>query len=403
MRALAPFLRGVAWLKRRQKYFFTSTYLHKIDKIWLEFSLCQMTLPNLTSSSSKIQTQSKYELMQRDWKLPLSPSEDAFGTIVRKLLPTFLPRIFLEGYVELASQVDRLPWPKAPKVIFTSNQHFSDDLFKAWAASKVTQGGKLVIGEHGGMGTNLFNASHSYQLAISNRFISTGWLDSECAHVTPVGNFRWNQRKISPKPVGKALLVCGIMPRYAFDIRSMMLSSQVTGYFEDQFDFVGTLPEALRGQLLVRITPTDYGWDQEGRWYERYPCVKLDRGTRPMWDVASECRLFIATYNATTYIDSLTLNFPTIIFWNSDRWEVKMEAKPYFEKLKSVGIFHETPTSAAIQIASIWNDVDAWWSSAPVQKARLEFCAIYSATPNDLLSRIRSILIEEANCANYVV
>ena len=34
---------------------------------------------------------------------------------------------------------------------------------------------------------------------------------------------------------------------------------------------------------------------------------------------SSKCRLFICTYNATTYIDCLFA--PTVIFWNPDRWE----------------------------------------------------------------------------------
>ena len=71
-------------------------------------------------------------------------------------------------------------------------------------------------------------------------------------------------------------------------------------------------------------------------------------------------------------------NIPTIIFWNPNHWELKKEVEPYFELLKSVGVFHETPESAAQKMIDVWNDISSWWHSKKLQTARQKFCKQFS-------------------------
>lgn len=338
-----------------------------------------------------------FDATRRNWKLEGAASSMAeFDMLVRELLPLFMPRVFVEGFGKLRHLVDTLPWPVSPQVIWTSNYHFAHDVFKLWAAEKHRKGTRLVWAEHGGLGTCAFNGAHSYELAVADRYLSTGWHSAEHPQVVPIGNFRQLNRRRRYKTDGRVLLVCGIMPRYAFDVRSMMLSSQVGEYFEEQFRFVGALPERLRPGLLVRLHSLDYGWRQQERWQKRHPEIALDEGQASFWKVAKTCRLLISTYNSTTYIDSFTLNVPTVLYWNPERWEVKDEALPLFAELARVGIFHETPESAAAHVAAIWNDVEEWWRRPDVQEARMLFCRQYAASPSNSIERIESILREEA-------
>ena len=54
----------------------------------------------------------------------------------------------------------------------------------------------------------------------------------------------------------------------------------------------------------------------------------------------------------------------------------------------------ETPESAAQQMAAIWNDVDAWWSSPVVREVLQRFKERYCHLPDDLLDRIEHALRE---------
>ena len=82
------------------------------------------------------------------------------------------------------------------------------------------------------------------------------------------------------------------------------------------------------------------------------------------------------------------MNIPTVIFWNPNHWEIRDSAQPYFDELKEVGIFHETPESAAQHIISVWDDVEYWWSSKTVYKAVQKFCGRFSYTSGEPLKSI---------------
>jgi putative transferase (TIGR04331 family) len=79
------------------------------------------------------------------------------------------------------------------------------------------------------------------------------------------------------------------------------------------------------------------------------------------------------------------------MFWNPEHWELKEQAKPYFELLEKIGIFHTTPQSAAKKMIEIWDDVDDWWYSSETQKARKVFIDQYARLPEEPLNLLQDI------------
>jgi putative transferase (TIGR04331 family) len=312
------------------------------------------------------------------------------------MLSMQIPTIYLEGYKKLQSQVAGLAWPDKPRLIFTSNAYNSDDVFKAWAAEKVEFGAPLVIGQHGGhygVGRWSFTEDHEYK--ISDCYLSWGWSDESHPKVKPVGQLK------GKRPLGvrhakqpSALLVTYAMPRYSYWMYSTPVASQWFYYLEDQIRFVESLPKRIQDSLMVRLYPSDYGWGQFNRWRNRFPTLQLDTGGLDINRLIRRSRIYISTYNATTFLESFTMNVPTVIFWNPNYWELRDSAIPFFEELKKVGIFHERPESAASHVAAIWDDVDAWWTSLEVKAVREKFCRHYSNLPDDLLNRLNCALQE---------
>lgn len=191
-----------------------------------------------------------------------------------------------------------------------------------------------------------------------------------------------------------------VHPRYSYHMYSTPVASQWLDYFEDQFRFIAALPESLRGQLVVRLYKQDYGWDQKLRWQDRWPGVRLDEGTASIIPLIKKSRLYISTYNATTFLESLALNIPTIIFWNPKHWELNESATTYIDRLSTVGIFHATPESAANHMTKVWDDVVGWWGSESVQTVRKAFCHRYSRTPEHPLDEIELLLKRIARSAH---
>ena len=142
----------------------------------------------------------------------------------------------------------------------------------------------------------------------------------------------------------------------------------------------------------MRLHAWDYGWSQAARWQDRHPDVRLDSGTGPIEPLIRQSRLYMATYNSTTYLETLSRNIPTIMFWNPKHWELRPSAQPYFDRLKQAGIFHETPEFAAAKVAEVWSNVAEWWNQPEVQDARLYFCERFARMPENSIQVLKEAL-----------
>lgn len=388
---LASYTSGL--LCRDNEFFFISSYLGVKQDLRLQLKLGQ--IPKLWRPVAVPIVQ--VDLAARQWQLPTLNSAD-FPSLVRRLIPKQIPTAYLEGYRNLANLTSNLPWPKRSKAIFTSNSFNADDVFKCWAAGKVEIGAPLVIGQHGGnYGMALWGFTEDHQIAIADRYLTWGWSEPNQSKITPVGNFKGFGKSCAIHKTGVALLVAMVLPRYSYHMYSVPVAAgQWQSYFDDQCRFVQALPEGLRDQLLIRLFPQDWGYYQKQRWQDRFPDIQLDEGVQPMAALMKNTRLYISTYNSTTYLESMSLNFPTLMFWNTKHWELRDSALPFFEKLKSVGIFHDTPESAARQMAEVWDDVAGWWQSAAVQLVRSEFCERYAHTPEKPIDDMEKLFREIA-------
>lgn len=390
--------RAASVLTRDHDAFFLFTYLPYRDEMRIHRRLGQM--PQLWRSVPPVR--STVEWGQRQWVV-IGESRSEFEICVRALIALQIPTVYLEGYGQLVEQVADLPWPRQPKLIWTSNSAIADDVFKAWVARKAEQGAPLVIGQHGGLygvGRWLFLEDH--EIAISNCYLSWGWAAAGQPKVKPVGQLN-RKSPLGIRHAGQpgALLVEAITPRQSYVMGSSIVASQWLDYFNDQCVFVEHLPEPIRNALTVRLSSLDWGWEQTRRWHERFPDLHLDEGHSSIDDLIRRSRIYISTYNATTYLESFTMNVPTVIYWNPNHWELRDSAIPYFEELKRVGIFHETPESAAHHVATIWDDVDAWWNSLAVREVLERFKQRYCYLPDDLLDRVeatlREVIVDSSN------
>ena len=341
----------------------------------------------------------------REWIVEGKCNND-FETFLRNIIPKQIPISYLENYKSILNQANKTKWPNKPKLIFTSNNHESDDIFKIYAAEKVFNGSKLIIGQHGGnYGTAKFNFAEDHEIKISDYFFSWGWDDNN-TKIKKVGFLKQLKYKPTSEKNKNVFLVTATVPRYSYWIYSIIISSQWESYLKDQFTFVEKLDKKIQNHLKVRLHPKDYDWFQFERWSKKFPKIDIDKGKNPIINELSSCKIFISTYNATTFLESIVSNIPTIIYWNPYYWELRNSAIPYFEKLREVGIFHESPESAANFLNKIWNDIDSWWNSSEVKNALVLFKKQYCDDSGNIVDKIEFSLrqiMQEKIYENYKV
>ena len=362
-------------LFRRGGVVMSHDYLRRFAKIKLSLLLRQ--IPSKTQQRRL--PNAPVDATSRTWVLKTGV-EDTFAEALATIIPRYLPTCYLEGYAAASKLAEATGSVGDPQVIMTANAFSSDDRWKMWAAFNCERGSKLVIAQHGGhYGSGAWSASQRHEIAISDRYLSWGWRDSKQPKVYPAPATKLiGMRRHRPRRSGKCLQVVTSFPRQSYWMFSVPVGSQGQRYLDDQFTFAAALSLEVRADLIVRLYSSDYGWDQEQRWKEIEPDIATDSGDSELEILLNQTRLYVATYNATTFLESFTQGIPTVMFWNPEFWELSESAQPYFDALRQARVLFEDPVTCASHLNSIWNDVPTWWASSDVQRAVTEFRAQYA-------------------------
>ncbi len=337
-----------------------------------------------------------------DWKKReqcfFNSGKTPFEQLLSQLLFKQIPLVYLEGYSDLWKCTS--DWPQTPKLIYTVHA-YDNDVLKCWMAEQCETGTKLVVGQHGGLyGTALRHAMEDHEICISDRYMSWGWNKSMHSKVMmlPASKILTKATKLKPDPTGKLLWCAMTLSRYSYWMYSGPVASEMLTYWKEQQRFIQTVSPDVHRLLLLRLYPNNtYGWDELEFWQDFDHSLEVYQGSQSMDTQLNQSRLFIGTYNATTYLETFAANFPTVLFWNPKHWELRLSAAPYFEKLRTVGILHDTPESAAALVNEIVDDPQTWWKQPEIQKVKNEFCQQFAHTSAKWLWQWRRVLI---SCKN---
>jgi putative transferase (TIGR04331 family) len=387
-------VRASAWLCRRglralKPFSIHAPYLRMSERFKLEILLGQ--IPMVTSYTPLPLTPANASW--RSWHLHADP-KDLFQSALASAVREYLPTCYLEGYRESSEAWEGNGFPSKARVIMTANSFSIDERWKYWAASRSEMGAKIVIVQHGGhYGAGAWNASQMSEIAMSDRYLSWGWSDTGQPSVRPAPATRLIGMKKRPsKNDGICLQVTCALERYHGEMFSMPLGPELKHYLDDQLEFAASLSTSVRSELLVRVFPQDFGWDLLERWEDADPQITTDNGRLNFNDLLKNTRLYVATYNATTFLESFTQGIPTVMFWNPKQWELAEAAKPYFELLRQASILFDDPVSCAQHINAIWEDVPGWWSTPQVSEAVRIFCTQYAYVGRRPLRELRTAL-----------
>jgi putative transferase (TIGR04331 family) len=315
-----------------------------------------------------------------------------FEGLLNHLIPKQIPIAYLEGFSYLKRK-GKDDFPKKVKTIITTKSYHFDEAFKVWSAEKVSMGSKFLINQHGGnMGSSLVNSSENHQIKISDLFYSWGWEKKNKNTIKPLSALKLNCLKVvTPNYNGQILLALTSHPRYSYIMYSSPIASQFLNYINDQITFAENLDQPVKELLCVRLDRRKYGWDIKSRFRDAGLEIVFDNKEN-LFKKLKECRLCISTANSTVFLETFSLNYPTLLFWDPKIWELRYSARPFYDELKRVGILHDTPESASMKVNEISDDPQKWWDQPNVQNAKNLFCKRFAYTNNHFIKEWRKEL-----------
>jgi putative transferase (TIGR04331 family) len=361
-----------------KKVVFVASYIPLKSELLLQIKLKQ--IPFYLQLNRNIRQFDFNSEMRKSIKLYVE--DNPFENLLSQMIVEQLPKCYIEGYSAI-NELALKSFPNKPRIIFTANAHWSSELFRFWAAYHSNVNAKYILYQHGGhYGTGLWSFADEHEISTADVFYTWGWKKENSSKTKPMPNDKLSKlEQIKPEKNGHILLVTMTLPPYSYWMYSTpTAASGVVSYIQDQLEFIENLTAEARKLLLVRLFKEDFGYSQEERFKDAFPDIQCYSGEKTMYQQLGESRLFIGTYNATTFLETFAANFPTVLFWNPNHWELNSSAKPYFDELRQVGILHNTAESAAKIVNQIYDDPESWWEQKEIQEVRQRFCYQYART-----------------------
>jgi putative transferase (TIGR04331 family) len=311
----------------------------------------------------------------------ISFGDDVFSKCLSSMLFSDMPKSFIEGYMPIV-EIGKKKYPGSPKVIFSANSWWSDEVFKCWAASCAENGTLLLGTPHGGTyGPRLDLSSLKHETSIVDYYYSWGWNREEYrSKIIPMPATKlMGYRSIDANNDKNGILwATTVVPRYiAFEF-PLTTPELFQEYLLWQKRFVEALSSKSISAICLRPHSIDYGWGVISRLKECIPDLRVDSQKIPFSESINNCRLYVCDHLSTTYAEALAANKPTILFCSPENNKFTSDAEQHFDLLRNVGILFDSPEAAAEAVNNVYGDVESWWNDPERQKAvsvfRDQFC-----------------------------
>lgn len=321
----------------RNSMVITQTYLGRFREAWLSISLGQA--PSLFEISNFKQIGET----NHSRKISFS-SNDSLESTAQKILQVLMPASVLEEFTSTLKKAYALGYSKRPKLIFTSNNFDTDDIFKVYLSRHLEELA-YVVGQHG----NNYGVKPRTrpEERTCDHFLSWGWR-SDGGKVTPVGVLKPRLKSGISKKNGNVLI---LRDNVKYDFQADYKKFEAL-YIENIIDFCEELNNL---SVPLEIRPHSGTTDEE---VERlrskissWPHITIQSGPIPFAREVKRKRNFIFGYDSTGLLELATIGRDFFLFEPEGLGSVSPEFIKNYEHLMAAGLLEVDPKKAARKVA----------------------------------------------------
>lgn len=330
----------------------------------------------------------------RTWTVNLQPNhllEDLLNT----LIPAYLPTCFLEGWREHGTVIKRAALG-TPKNIVVDMRHYADVSVSRWIADCVESGSRLLVWQHGGSyGSAPLHTPRDHDLAVADLFLSWGWSLDSNSHVIPFATTKPPSHEInlaSSIRGSEILVAIHDLDRYPTWIGSGPSGSQELRMLTSLRRLLMALPDNLRSNVRLRFASNKNGWHIPEIIMSEFPDVGVSDYRIPYPQALGSARFAVHTADATTLVESLLHNIPTLLLVDQAVMHFTPSAAAAVDVMRRNQMAFDDPDDLAAQIRDTWDRSAGWWQSEAVLACRQNYLETYGRLGPDPAMQLARIL-----------
>lgn len=327
--------------------------------------------------------------------LNYKPSNN-FESFFREKIIEMMPLCYLEGYQNIISNNKENKEKKLPKVMFLQFDEIMSDnaSYLEWVSYNKIKGSKIFLIQTGG---DIFTP----KLEIREEFAKNKIYDVL---------FHYGKKNLGDKIIGagfeRVFFNEEVLPNYKGNIILALYPGDgySTGllsttkpfqddwneYLDDKISFLENLTPEIREKIIIRLKKRHHFNDPNRDYFKmeeniktRFPDVKFNDYKESLNELVPKTSIIIVTHNATTLLETLSKNIPTLMLMDFNKYKLSKTANELYKELVRIGILHFKAASAAEKLLSVWKDPKEWWNSKEVQGIRQKFCEEYAYYPKN--------------------
>jgi putative transferase (TIGR04331 family) len=332
----------------------------------------------------------------------LPPHADRFDRFFFETLPEFMPRVFIEYFIPVASQINQ-QLSHYTNLEYAVSEMWLSETYECLALALLGERGvKHIYNEHNYNEYPFYANQLHQQTSVPDIFLAHGNYSAPINNLVNAGSlFEFVPDSPPVEKKNKLLYVSGIgLAKYSnYSHVYMDTSEHVPIYYGFKRKFFEAIDDRIRSCMVYRSYPRDeYSRMWEMYWDDRYIMsdllagITLDDCKRPCKSMMAETSLVVVDYMSTTHLEALSMNIPTVFFVRWDSAHFSDANKDFLEELIEVGICQSDPKAAAQFISSILDNPSSWWMTEKVQAARTRFLARNVGDPQSAINYYLGLL-----------
>lgn len=310
---------------------------------------------------------------------------DDFDKFVFETLRYGMPKLLVEEFNYNYDNLNRYfdtNFPNLKTVLCESWIGSSKDAFAIAVLSN--RGVEHLSIEHNYISHCYLGSNLKYLAPIADKYITFGWKDSTIKN-TICGSslYTWVEEVENKIKKHKILLILSALIACIPEISAAYGGNGAIGVIRTikmTNEFLSALDETTLHETYIRSYPRKplsefLAWDNNYVYKEYISKAKIydDVGIVGSRVLMQESEIVIVNYLATSYLESLKANIPTIVLYDKQSMHLQEKFANIFDGLIKVGIFQINATSAAKFVNKIKDNPQIWWNSDNVQKYKNKF------------------------------
>jgi putative transferase (TIGR04331 family) len=320
---------------------------------------------------------------------------DDFDKFLKNCLIYSMPTFFIEDFLAVIKLcIDNLDKISGTEYLISENWISSTERSTFLAIAKDKCGVKHIYNEH-----NYFEhpylGNHNYLIAeMVDIFFNIGWEDKKNKDniISGASLFPFSINNYSYQEKGKILYVSASASAKIEEFNSAYGENGENGllYFNFINLFFNNLKNVVYSDLNFRDYPSKDNWLEFSKlnYVNLTKIQHFDDFSIPAKEAMLRSKLVITDYMATSFLEALVMNIPSIFFWNQKTYTLDEVYSDFFKDLIDCGICQTNPLEAATFVNDLVknNTIKSWWYCKKTQSLRANFLKQNIGNPKNALS-----------------